>query len=68
MTLTLAGRTRKFWCAAYFYRRADPSRNRAIAVAVLVQVKETTVGTVQDRAASLLREINVADQHTTYAG
>ncbi|MER9628398.1 hypothetical protein [Mesorhizobium sp. M0296] len=67
MTLTLAGRTRKFWCAAYFYRRADPSRNRAIAVSVLEQVKETAAGTVKDRAAALLREINEPDRHPSRA-
>lgn len=60
--LTLAARTRKFWCAAYFYRRADPARNRAIAVTVLEQVTETANGTVKARAANLLREINEPDR------
>lgn len=58
MSWSLADRTRKFWCAAYFYRRADRYRNRDIAVRVLEQVKTTTSGAVKDRAASLLREIN----------
>lgn len=58
MNRSLADRTRKFWCAAYFYRRADPARDRAVAVKVLAQVTATASGTVQDRAASLLREIN----------
>ncbi|MDX8492936.1 hypothetical protein RFN29_15260 [Mesorhizobium sp. VK22B] len=58
MTLSLADRTRNFWNAAYFFRRADPARDRAVAVKVLAQVTATASGTVQDRAASLLREIN----------
>jgi hypothetical protein len=65
--LTLADRTRKFWCAAYFYRRADLFRNRAIAVKVLEQVTETTSGTVKTRAANLLREINEPDSHAPRA-
>lgn len=66
--LSLADRTRDFWNAAYFYRRADPSRRRDIAVAVLAQVTETTNGTVQARAVNLLREINEPDSHPTRAG
>lgn len=58
MSLAIDDRARKFWCAAYFYRRADPARNRSIAVKVLEQVTTTASGTVKDRAASLLREIN----------
>ncbi|RWF74516.1 MAG: hypothetical protein E5X15_09960 [Mesorhizobium sp.] len=58
MSLAIDDRARKFWCAAYFYRRADPARDRAVAVKVLAQVTATASGTVQDRAANLLREIN----------
>ncbi|MDX8537084.1 hypothetical protein RFM23_05530 [Mesorhizobium abyssinicae] len=58
MNWSLADRTRKFWCAAYFYRRADPARDRAVAVKVLAQVTSTASGTVKDRAANMLREIN----------
>jgi hypothetical protein len=64
MTLTLADRTRNFWNAAYFFRRAEPTRNRAIAVKVLEQVTNTASGTVQDRAANLLREINDTDRRS----
>lgn len=66
--MDLAYRTRKFWCAAYFYRRAQPHRDRAIAVKVLEQVATVTAGTVKARATSLLKEIDhVADQHPTRA-
>ncbi|RVD44645.1 hypothetical protein EN742_01640 [Mesorhizobium sp. M4A.F.Ca.ET.020.02.1.1] len=64
MTWSLADRTRKFWCAAYFYRRADPARDRAVAVKALAQVTATASGTVQDRAANLLREINDTDRRS----
>ncbi|RJT42022.1 hypothetical protein D3227_04920 [Mesorhizobium waimense] len=61
--LNLADRTRNFWCAAYFYRRADPSRDRAIVPKVLEQVTTKANGTVKDRAATLLREINEPDRN-----
>ncbi|RUX03169.1 MAG: hypothetical protein E5V51_00080 [Mesorhizobium sp.] len=56
--MNLAIRTRNFWCAAYFFRRASPDRDRSIVAKVLEQVTTTTNGTVQHRAANLLREIN----------
>lgn len=60
--LTLADRTRNFWSAAYYYRRADPSRDRAIVAKVLAQLTFTASGTVQARASNLLREINEPDR------
>lgn len=62
LTLTLAERTRKFWCAAYFYRRA-PDRDRSLAVRVLEQVNLTATGKVQFRADALLREIDSHHDH-----
>lgn len=65
--LSLADRTKNFWSAAYFYRHADPRQDRSICVKVLAQVIQTTNGTVQDRAATLLKEINEPDRHTSRA-
>lgn len=66
--MTLAVRTRKFWCAAFFYRRAG-NRDRSIAVKVLEQLVPVATGTVQRRAATLLREINHGtDQYPPRAG
>lgn len=55
--MTLADRTRKFWSAAFFLRRA-PDRNRSIPIKVLEQVARTTTGRVHDRAITLLKDIN----------
>lgn len=52
--------TRKFWCAAYFYRRA-PDRDTSMAVKVLEHVATTTTGAVRDRAETMLREIYGTD-------
>lgn len=60
--------TRKFWCAAYFYRRA-PDRDRSIAIKVLEQVTVTPAGKVQSRAATMLKDIdNGTDQYGNRAG
>lgn len=55
--MTLADRTRKFWSASFFYRRA-PERNQSITIKVLEQVARTTTGLVHDRATALLKDIN----------
>jgi hypothetical protein len=66
--LTLADRTRNFWCAAFYCRRAETSRDRSVAVKVLQQVTTVTKGKVKDRAETMLREINVTDEHAPRAG
>lgn len=61
----LAENTRKFWSAAYFYRRAPKPRSN-LAVSILRHVAETTTGKVQSRAETLLREISDgADKHAS---
>lgn len=64
MTLTLADRTRNFWCASFFLRRA-PDRDPSHAVKALEQVKATTRGAVMHRAAKLLKEIDGTDNHAS---
>lgn len=66
LALSLSERTRKFWCAAYFYRLA-PDRDRSIAVKVLEQITRTNTGKVQSRAATLLRDID-GNQYPPRAG
>lgn len=56
MSLSLADRTRNFWSAATYLRRA-PDRDPTVAVKVLQQVARVTSGRVQARAANLLKEI-----------
>lgn len=62
-------RARNFWCAAYFFRHA-PDRDRSIAVKVLEQTATTATGTIQTRAATMLKEINGTgtDEHPPRAG
>lgn len=63
---SLALRTRNFWCAAYFLRRA-PDRDRTIAVKALAQVATMTTGKVHDRAITILRETYGTDADTSRA-
>ena len=55
--MTPADSARKFWCAAFFYRRAR-DRNPSLAIKVLEQVARATTGPIHDRAATLLKDIN----------
>lgn len=55
--MTLDDSTRKFWSAAYFYRRAQ-DRDQSLAVKVLEQVARSTTGRVYERAITLLEEID----------
>lgn len=55
--LTAEQYARNFWCAAYFYRRGE-HRDPGPAVKVLRHVTHYATGMVQDRAATLLKEID----------
>lgn len=66
--MTSADTARKFWSAAYFYRRA-PDRDRTNAVKVLLAISIATTGPVQRRAATLMKEIeDGTDNHPPRAG
>lgn len=62
--MNLAQRTRNFWCAAYFYRRAAPERDRKSIPKILKHVAAVTTGNVQKRADQLLKEIENVQQHS----
>lgn len=55
--MNLAHRTRNFWNAAFYIRRAHPDRDLTVARLTLKQVVTLTTGTVHDRAEQLLKEI-----------
>lgn len=66
--LSLADRTRNFWSASFYLRRA-PERDPAVAILALKQVASIATGTVQKRAAILLRDFDHGtDEHPTRAG
>lgn len=55
--MTVESDARKFWCAAFFYRRA-PDRDRRPALAVLMRLAHSSTGKAQSRALNLLRDIH----------
>lgn len=55
---------RKFWIAAFFYRRAL-DRDRRTALAVLMQLAQSATGKAQSRALTLLREIHERNSNQT---
>ncbi len=62
--MRLADRTREYWCAAFFLRRAT-DRNRSVALTVLEHVIDTGDDKLSERADQLLKEIqNGTDQHS----
>lgn len=56
--MTLADQTRRFWNAAYFYRRGPSKSGLSLASRVLEQVAADTTGRLQDRAVTVLVEID----------
>ncbi|MGJ5032256.1 hypothetical protein ACQR1I_35840 [Bradyrhizobium sp. HKCCYLS2038] len=66
--MTSADTARRFWSAAFYYRRA-PDRDRSTAVMVLTDLSTSASGIVQSRAADIMKEIaNDADRNTTGPG
>lgn len=58
--MTLAEQTRKFWCAAHFYRHSAKG-DRKLAIKCLEQVAADSGERLQDRAVTLLVEIDDAE-------
>jgi hypothetical protein len=64
----LADRTRHFWCAAFYFRRA-PHRDQSTGERLLEEVAKHSIGTVHVRAVNLLAEMrNERDDRPPIAG
>lgn len=59
--MTLAEQTRRFWNAAYFYRRGPSKSGLALAARVLEQVAADAPDRLKDRAITVLVEIDNDD-------